>query len=76
MPEQMGDPGARRAVGRANGTNMICTSFPVIHADALGLRWQALAQEVAPRARLEVPLGQKDSRAGEPTGEQIIQGII
>ena len=36
MAERMGDPGARRAVGRANGTNMICIIIPchrVIRAD-------------------------------------------
>jgi AraC family transcriptional regulator of adaptative response/methylated-DNA-[protein]-cysteine methyltransferase len=36
MAEQLGDRGARRAVGRANGTNMICIVIPchrVIRAD-------------------------------------------
>ena len=36
MAEQLGDPGARRAVGRANGTNMLCIIIPchrVIRAD-------------------------------------------
>jgi len=36
MAQQLGDPGARRAVGRANGTNMICIVIPchrVIRAD-------------------------------------------
>ena len=28
MAEQLGIPGARRAVGRANGTNMICLIIP------------------------------------------------
>ncbi len=36
MAERLGDPGARRAVGRANGTNMMCIVIPchrVIRAD-------------------------------------------
>jgi AraC family transcriptional regulator of adaptative response/methylated-DNA-[protein]-cysteine methyltransferase len=36
MAEKLGDPGARRAVGRANGTNMLCIIIPchrVIRAD-------------------------------------------
>ena len=36
MAKRMGDPAARRAVGRANGTNMICIIIPchrVIRAD-------------------------------------------
>jgi len=36
MAKQLGDENARRAVGRANGTNMICIVIPchrVIRAD-------------------------------------------
>lgn len=36
MAQKLGDPGARRAVGRANGTNMLCLIIPchrVIRAD-------------------------------------------
>jgi O-6-methylguanine DNA methyltransferase len=59
MAKRLGDENARRAVGRANGTNMICIIIPVPphysrRRYSLRVRRWFMAQEVAARSRAKV----------------------